>query len=328
MGAAAPARPRIRGLRTELVVIKTSGDRIRDVPLYQLGGKGLFVKELESALDEGSIDCAVHSMKDLPGELAPGLIVAAVPEREDARDVVVTRTPGGLAALPPDARVGTSSPRRAALLRAVQPALAVVNLRGNVDTRLGKLERGEVDALVLAAAGLRRLGLAPSHAEPCDPRQFVPAIGQGALALESRPGAMAERLAAIEHRASRQAIDAERGFLLAVGGSCVTPLAAHATIADGRLTLRGLIAHPDGTRIVRGEDGACRRGRTHRPHAGRAAAGAGRSRVAARAGVAGMSDDSRGATDRPAPPRPAPTARRPPRGARCIWWERGRERPG
>jgi hydroxymethylbilane synthase len=242
------------GLRAELIVIKTSGDRIPDVPLYELGGKGLFVKELESALGEGRIDCAVHSLKDLPGALAPGLIVAAVPQREDPRDVVVTRSAGGLGALAPGARAGTSSPRRAALLRATRPALAVVNLRGNVDTRLAKLERGEVDALVLAAAGLHRLGLTPPHVEPCDPHAFVPAIGQGALALESRPGPVADRLAAIEHRASRQAIDAERAFLTTVGGTCVTPLAAYATIADGLLTLRALIAHPDGTRVVRGEE--------------------------------------------------------------------------
>lgn len=242
------------GMRAELVVIKTSGDRIRDVPLYELGGKGLFVKELESALLDGSIDCAVHSLKDLPGELAPGLVVAAVPEREDARDVVVTRELGGLRALPRGARAGTSSPRRAALLRALRPELTVVNLRGNVDTRLAKLERGEVDALILAAAGLHRLGLRPAHTEVCDAREFIPAIGQGALALESRPGPAAEQLAVIEHRSSRLAIDAERAFLSAVGGTCVTPLAAHATIDGEQLTLRALIAHPDGRRAVRGEE--------------------------------------------------------------------------
>jgi len=241
-------------LRTELVVIKTSGDRLHDVPLHQVGGKGLFVKELESALRDGAIDCAVHSLKDLPGELAPGLTIAAVPEREDPCDVAVTRAAGGLAALPGGARVGTSSPRRAALLRMLWPALAVVTLRGNVDTRLAKLARGEVDALILAAAGLRRLGLTPPHAQPCDADEFVPAIGQGALALEARAGAVAEQLAAIEHRPTRDAIDAERAFLQAVGGTCVSPLAAHATIADGRLRLRALIAHPDGTRAVRGAE--------------------------------------------------------------------------
>jgi len=241
------------GLRAELVVIRTSGDRITDVPLHQVGGKGLFVKELESALLDGSIDAAVHSLKDVPGELAPGLLIASVPEREDPRDVTITRGPGGLAALPPGARIGTSSPRRAALLRALYPALAVVDMRGNVDTRLGKLERGEVDALVLASAGLRRLGVAPPHAVPCDPREFLPAIGQGALALESAAGAVVEQLRAVEHVPTRQAIDAERAFLTTIGGTCTTPLAGHAEIDGDRLTLRAAIAHPDGSRIVRGE---------------------------------------------------------------------------
>ncbi|MGD9763502.1 MAG: hydroxymethylbilane synthase [Candidatus Binatia bacterium] len=240
------------GLRAELIVIRTSGDRIRDVPLHQVGGKGLFVKELEAALLAGEIDAAVHSLKDVPGELAPGLEIAAVPEREAAHDVVITRAPGGLAGLPPAARVGTSSPRRAALLRALHPGLAVQDLRGNVDTRLGKLERGEVDALVLAAAGLHRLGLTPRHAAPCDPHQFVPAIGQGALALECLPGATAERLRAVEHRESRQAVDAERAFLRRVGGTCITPLAAYAEVRAEALTLHAAIAHPDGSRLVRG----------------------------------------------------------------------------
>jgi hydroxymethylbilane synthase len=241
------------GLRAELVVIRTSGDRITDVPLHQVGGKGLFVKELESALLDGSIDAAVHSLKDVPGALAPGLLIASVPEREDPRDVTITRDAGGLAALPAGARIGTSSPRRAALLRARYPSLAVVDLRGNVDTRLAKLERGEVDAVVLAAAGLKRLGVAPPHAVPCDPREFLPAIGQGALALESAPGPVVERLRAVEHEPSRQAIDAERAFLTTIGGTCTTPLAGHAVIEGDRVTLHAAIAHPDGSRIVRGE---------------------------------------------------------------------------
>jgi hydroxymethylbilane synthase len=241
------------GLRAELVVIRTSGDRIADVPLHQVGGKGLFVKELEAALLDGSIDAAVHSLKDVPGELAPGLLIAAVPAREDPRDVVVTRGPGGLAALPPGARAGTSSPRRAAWLRALHPGLQVVDLRGNVDTRLAKLARGEVDAVVLAAAGLNRLGAAPPHAAPCDPREFLPAVGQGALALECAPGPAVERLRAVEDPPTRQAVDAERAFLTAVGGTCVTPLAGHAEIAGDRLTLRAAILQPDGSRIVRGE---------------------------------------------------------------------------
>jgi len=241
------------GLRAELVIVRTSGDRITDVPLHQVGGKGLFVKELEAGLLDGSLDAAVHSLKDVPGELAAGLVIAAVPEREDPRDVVITRAAGGLDGLVPGARVGTSSPRRAAWLRALYPRLAVVDLRGNVDTRLGKLAAGAVDALLLARAGLNRLGVAPEHAAACDPHQFLPAVGQGALALECAPGPVVERLRAVEHRPSRQAIDAERGFLTAVGGTCTTPLAAFAEIDGEALTLRAAILDPDGSRVVRGE---------------------------------------------------------------------------
>ncbi|MEO8602199.1 MAG: hydroxymethylbilane synthase [bacterium] len=240
-------------LAVELVVIRTSGDRLADVPLREVGGKGLFVKELEQALLDGSIEAAVHSLKDLPGELAGGLIIAAVPEREVAHDVVVTRAAGGLSALAAGSRVGTSSPRRAALVRAAFPLLTVVDLRGNVDTRLSKLERGDVDAIILAAAGLARLGVVPPHVTACDADVFVPAVGQGALALEARPGPMAERLRAIEDVRARRAIDAERAFLVAIGGNCVSPIAAHATVAAGVLTLRAVIAQPDGTRLLRGE---------------------------------------------------------------------------
>ena len=241
------------GLRAELVIVRTSGDRITDVPLHQVGGKGLFVKELEAGLLDGSLDAAVHSLKDVPGELAAGLVIAAVPEREDPRDVVITRAAGGLDGLVPGARVGTSSPRRAAWLRALHPRLTVVDLRGNVDTRLGKLAAGAVDALLLARAGLNRLGVAPEHAAACDPHQFLPAVGQGALALECAPGPVVERLCAVEHLPSRQAIDAERGFLTAVGGTCTTPLAAFAEVDGGALTLRAAILDPDGSRVVRGE---------------------------------------------------------------------------
>lgn len=241
------------GLGAELVVIRTSGDRVRDRPLAAIGGKGLFVKEIEEALVAGTIDCAVHSLKDVPGDLAPGLCLAAVPERADARDVVVTNRPGGIRALQPGARVGTSSPRRAALLGALWPALHVLDMRGNVDTRLRKLDSGEVDALVLAAAGLQRLGILPAHAEPCDPIEFLPAIGQGALALETRADEFLALVREIEHAPSRSAADAERAFLCAVGGSCLTPLAAHATVEGAALRLRACIASPDGACIVRGE---------------------------------------------------------------------------
>jgi hydroxymethylbilane synthase len=210
------------------------------------------VKEIEEALGRGEIDCAVHSMKDLPLDLAPGLEIAAVPRRENPFDVVITRGPGGLAALGEGARVGTSSLRRAALIRSFDSKLEVVALRGNVDTRLRKLEAGEVDAIVLAAAGLKRMGIEPPHATPCDGEVFVPAIGQGALAIEARADSPIAALAELDDRDSRTAIEAERALLAEVAGSCVTPLAAHATIAGGTLTLRGLIAAPDGSRIIRG----------------------------------------------------------------------------
>jgi hydroxymethylbilane synthase len=241
------------GLATELVVIRTSGDTIRDVPLAAFGGKGLFVKEIEAALAAGEIDCAVHSLKDLPGELLPGLEVAAVPPREDARDVVVSRAPGGLAAVAAGSRVGTSSPRRAALLRALRPDLEVVNLRGNVETRLRKLADGEVEATLLAAAGLNRLGITPEHRQACDPEEFLPAVGQGALAIEVRRGEVPPAVAAFEHRDSRDAIDAERGFLCTIGGTCLTPLAGYATVDDTRVSLRAAILHPRGTPVLRDE---------------------------------------------------------------------------
>lgn len=236
----------------ELVVIRTSGDRIVDRPLYAVGGKGLFVKEIEEALQANDIDCAVHSMKDVPAELAPGLVIAAVPEREDARDVLVTAVAGGLAAIPHAGRVGTSSLRRAALMRAQRPDLVIETMRGNVDTRLRKLEAGEVHAIVLASAGLRRLGIQPPHVTVLSAEDFVPAIGQGALALETR-AADAALLSPLQHEPTRQAVDAERAFLLGVGGSCVTPLAAHAVVTNGSVTLRALIAQPDGGRTIRGE---------------------------------------------------------------------------
>jgi hydroxymethylbilane synthase len=240
------------GLTVELLVIKTAGDRFVDRPLSELGGKGVFVKEIEEAMLAGTIDCAVHSMKDVPTELAPGLVIAATPAREDPRDVLITREPVRFNQLPHGARIGTSSLRRMALLRAVRSDLDVHSLRGNVDTRLAKLDRGELDAIVLAAAGLRRLGIARPAAEPFDPLHFVPAIGQGVLALESRADETAEILAVLDDPATRAAVTAERAFLLRVGGSCHTPLAAYATVDAGVITLRALIADPDGSRVVRG----------------------------------------------------------------------------
>lgn len=240
-------------LEVELVTITTSGDRFVEQPLSAIGGKGLFVKEIEEALRAGSIDCAVHSMKDVPGELAPGLTIAAVPAREDPRDVLITRDGVHLEALPRGARLGTSSLRRMALVRAARGDLEVTDLRGNVDTRLRKLARGDFDAIVLACAGLRRLGIQPSGMALLDPQQFIPAIGQGALAIESRTDETTELLAPLDDAATRLAVMAERGFLARAGGSCRTPLAAHATVHENTLEMRALIASPDGRQVVRGE---------------------------------------------------------------------------
>jgi len=239
-------------LHVELVPIKTTGDRFLDQPLSLIGGKGEFVKEIDAALAAETIDCAVHSLKDVPSELAPGLVIAAIPPREDPRDVLITRDGLALDQLPRGTRLGTSSLRRMALLRASRSDLEVVNLRGNVDGRLRKLDMGEVDALILAAAGLRRLGIERGGIVSFDPQHFIPAIGQGALAIESRDDEIVALLAPLDHADTRAAVTAERAFLSRVGGSCRTPLAAHATVRADSLEMRALIARPDGTLVVRG----------------------------------------------------------------------------
>jgi len=236
----------------EIVAIRTTGDAIQDRPLSEAGGKGLFVKEIEEALADGHVDAGVHSMKDLPARLAPGLMIGAVPERVDPRDVLVGGA-GGLAGLPEGARVGTASPRRRAQLLTRRPDLEVVCVRGNVDTRLRRWRAGEeLDALVLAAAGLARLGVAEPGARPLDPAEFVPAVGQGALALVCRAadGATREILAAVADPAAQAAVAAERAFLLAIGGDCNTPLAAHASVTDGQVALRVWVSDPDGRRAL------------------------------------------------------------------------------
>ncbi len=237
----------------DLVVIKTTGDRFLDQPLSTLGGKGVFVKEIEEAMQARQIDCAVHSMKDVPNELAPGLVLAAVPHREDARDVLIARGGTRLHKLPNAARVGTSSLRRMALLLLQRPDLHIEALRGNVDSRLRKLDAGELDAIVLAAAGLRRLGIERDEAEALDLDVFLPAVGQGALAIESRDDDTVTLLAELEHAPTRIAVTAERAFLRAVGGSCHTPLAAYATLNGDKLRLDALVASPDGREVVRRE---------------------------------------------------------------------------
>ncbi|MFN8627743.1 MAG: hydroxymethylbilane synthase [Candidatus Binatia bacterium] len=244
---------RLPEFSVELVTITTSGDRFVEQPLGLIGGKGLFVKEIEEAMQSGVIDCAVHSMKDVPGELAVGLVLAAIPPREDVRDLLITRDGQRLDQLPAGGRVGTSSLRRMALVRAARPDLDVRNLRGNVDTRLGRLDRGDFDAVILAAAGINRLGIKRAGVAYCDPADFIPAVGQGALAIESRADETAALLAPLDDAVTRSAVTAERAFLTRAGGSCRTPLAAHATVAERQLVLRGLIASPDGRQVVRGE---------------------------------------------------------------------------
>jgi hydroxymethylbilane synthase len=247
-------RQRAAGVDVELVRIRTSGDRETSRPLYDVGGKGLFTKEIDEALLAGEVDAGVHSMKDVPAALPAGLAIAAVPGREDPRDVLVARTRGGLGALPRGARVGTSSLRRRALVRHARPDVDVVDLRGNVETRLAKWRRGEIDGTLLAAAGLRRLGIELDEAEPLPAGDFVPAIGQGALAVEAAPGTRWwALLASLDEPDAARAVAAERAFLRAVGGDCKTPIAAHARVAGGALELAAVIADPDGERLVRGE---------------------------------------------------------------------------
>jgi len=254
----AGALERALGVRAELVEIRTTGDRIQNAPLAAIGGKGLFVKELEEALLAGRADLAVHSAKDLPAGLAPGSVLAAFPERVDPRDALLGAERGlRLSDLPRGARVGTGSLRRRAQLLAARPDLEVVPLRGNVDTRLRKLEQGGLAAIVLACAGLERLGLAERIDERIDPAVMLPAVAQGALALQARGGeALAADLQALDHGPTRAAVLAERAFLERLAGDCNVPLAGYARAAGGELRLSGLLASPDGRRVLRAEASA------------------------------------------------------------------------
>jgi hydroxymethylbilane synthase len=242
------------GLEVRLHEVVTRGDRILEVPLAEVGGKGLFVKEIEDALLSGDAEIAVHSMKDLPALLAEGLVLAAVPEREDPRDALCSPRWKTLDRLPRGARVGTSSLRRSAQLKALRPDLRIEVVRGNVETRLRKAS-GELDAVVLANAGLRRLGLAGHATHVFSPEEMLPAVAQGALALEARSSdaPTLERLAALEDPETRVRIEAERGFLARIEGGCQVPIAGHARVEGGEVVLRALVASLDGTRVVRGE---------------------------------------------------------------------------
>ncbi|MBI3202909.1 MAG: hydroxymethylbilane synthase [Myxococcales bacterium] len=243
------------GLTIEEKHVVTTGDRIQDRALSEIGGKGLFIKEIEEAMLEGSADVAIHSLKDVPAELAPSLTIGCVPERADPRDVIVSRTGGRLADLPPGAKLGTSSLRRKVQLGAAHPGLEIVPLRGNVDTRLRKCSEGVVDAIVLARAGLFRLGLADRATEVLEPEVSLPAVGQGALAIEMRAGdrATLELLAPLAHAETAIAVAAERGVMQAVEGSCQLPVAAYAVRTGSELWLRALLAEPDGSRLRRRE---------------------------------------------------------------------------
>jgi hydroxymethylbilane synthase len=243
------------GLRVELVPLSTRGDELLDVSLAKAGGKGLFVKELELAMAEGRADIAVHSMKDVPAELPPGFLLAAVLAREDPRDAFVSLTHEDLAALPAGAVVGTSSLRRQAQIAARHPGLRIRPLRGNLDTRLAKLDRGDYAAIVLAAAGLKRLGLAARIRSTLSVEESLPAAGQAALGIEC-PGArddLLELLGPLQDVNASACVRAERQVNLALGGSCTIPLGAFAEISGGRMRLRALVASPDGTRTVRAE---------------------------------------------------------------------------
>jgi hydroxymethylbilane synthase len=227
-------------------IIRTTGDKITDVPLAKVGTKGLFTKEIEEALLDERADLAVHSLKDLPTELPEGLVLAAVPPREDPRDAVVGCR---LALLPHGAKVGTSSLRRAAQLRQLRPDLLVESVRGNLDTRLRKLDEAQYDAILLAAAGLKRLGWADRIAELLEPSAMCPAVGQGALAIEARAGSSVA--AVLDHAPTHTAILAERALLKALGGGCQVPIGAHATVAEDNLSLIAIVAAPDGTQVIR-----------------------------------------------------------------------------
>jgi len=232
----------------ELVVIRTTGDAIQDRLLAEEGGKGLFTKEIEEALIENRIDLAVHSAKDMPTILPEGLILAACLEREDPRDVFISRKARALAELPRGASLGTASLRRQAIAKRVRPDLNVMPLRGNVETRLRKLDNGEVDATLLALAGLKRLGLVEHATNIMSAEEFLPAVGQGAIGIETRASDSRIRdiLVRIDHADTSTAIACERAFLAALDGSCKTPIAGHATIAGNAVQFRGLIARPDG----------------------------------------------------------------------------------
>ena len=246
----------LKAERVEIVPIRTTGDKVQDRTLSEIGGKGLFTKEIEEALFDGRIDLAVHSMKDMPTFLPPGLTIAAMLEREDPRDVLISPVADSIESLPKGATVGTASLRRQAQLLALRPDLKVQPLRGNVGTRLDKLARGEAAATLLALAGLKRLGRVEAATAILSTDQFLPAVAQGAIGIEIRAGdaRIMALVAPIDHAPTTIAVTAERACLAVLDGSCRTPIAAHAEIFGTALRLRGFVALPDGTESHRAED--------------------------------------------------------------------------
>lgn len=242
-----------KGLKVEIVPIKTLGDKILDVPLSRVGGKGLFVKEIEDALLRGDIDLAVHSMKDVPAELPEGLGLVVFPKREDPRDAIISRGDLNIGDLPKGAKVGTSSLRRSAQLLSLRNDLSIVSLRGNVDTRLRRLREGELDAIVLACAGLRRLGYADIISYGLEWEYFLPAVGQGALGLEARvdDGTTIEAIAFLNDRTTELAVRAERAFLKELEGGCQVPIACYAELEGNLIRIAGMVAELDGSRVLR-----------------------------------------------------------------------------
>lgn len=243
------------GLQVELLKMSTQGDRILDSPLAKIGGKGLFVKELEQGMLEGRADLAVHSMKDVPSELPAGLCIGAILEREDPRDAFVSSRFASVDDLPEGARVGTSSLRRQCQLRARRPDLQILDLRGNVGTRLGKLDGGDYDAIVLACAGLKRLGLSERISRELAPEEMLPAIAQGVIGIECRVDdeRINRLITPLNHQETRYRTQAERAMNAALAGGCQAPVAGYSLLSEGVIELRGLVGRPDGSAIIRGD---------------------------------------------------------------------------
>ena len=252
---AACLREAFPGLRTELVKMTTRGDKMLDAPLAKVGGKGLFVKELEQGMLDGEADIAVHSMKDVPIEFPMGLRLAAILKREDPRDALVSNRYAAFAALPPNAKIGTSSLRRQCQIKARLPQCEIISLRGNVNTRLAKLDAGEFDAIVLAAAGLKRLGFKDRITESLTPETSLPSMGQGAIGIECRDGdsQIFDCLRLLHDEETAWRVTAERAMNERLQGGCQVPIAGYAELDGKQLTLRGLVGAPNGSQIIRAE---------------------------------------------------------------------------